>query len=284
LSGRLPFQAKSFGEMVIKHMTVTPKPVGSYDDLQQPIPAAVEDLVNALLEKDPDARPQTMAEVEEVLQGLVDYVAPVETHRTGQMPVLKRPSKPGIEAEPGAASADRSQRISAVPITREPTVDVAPAASGEIPSAATSAAASGAIAVVSLPGERAFVKRPPVRLLALVGCAMAAATLVTWLVMRGGNDERAPVANAPMVEPVVQAPSPSPPPPPPPVPVPSRAAEPAPITPRLADVATPATPSPRPPPPAPASTRKVPPPRPLPSPNRPKQVDRSGTMDVFGDP
>ena len=38
LSGRLPFQGKSFGEMVIKHMTVAPKPLGSYEDLKQPIP------------------------------------------------------------------------------------------------------------------------------------------------------------------------------------------------------------------------------------------------------
>ena len=107
LSGRLPFQGKSFGEMVIKHMTVAPKPLGSYEDLKQPIPGALEDLVNALLEKNPDMRPQTMAEVEEVLQGLVDYVA--EMRRKGEMAVLKRPKSLTIPADrsEGGAIAPR---------------------------------------------------------------------------------------------------------------------------------------------------------------------------------
>jgi serine/threonine-protein kinase len=286
LSGRLPFEAKSFGEMVIKHMTVAPRPLAEHE-LKESIPAALESLVMALLEKDPDHRPQTMAEVEEVLQGLVDYVVPAETRVTGQMPVLRRPTKPGLDA------SDRSQRIPVVSITgREPTVEIAPSTSGAIPAAGL-AAASGPIPVVAAETATA-IKRRPVRLLAIVGCAMAVAALVTWLAMRDGGYEAEPSTNATITparpEPAAAKPAPAP------------APVPAPITPVAPPVALPvsepvaATPPPPPPPPAspakavasrppaPSRTAPTPPPHKAAQKSQPTpQVDRSGTMDVFGD-
>jgi eukaryotic-like serine/threonine-protein kinase len=303
LSGRLPFQGKSFGEMVIKHMTVAPKPLGSYDDLKQPIPGALEDLVNALLEKNPDTRPQTMAEVEEVLQGLVDYVA--ETRRKGEMAVLKRPKS--LTIDPIDLKGQRSRRVSITPVFGRETSDegsgsgeatpspaeaipmTAPIAIADEPSASL---APGPAAVVSLPDATSFVNKPRVRLLAIVGCAMAAAALVTWLAMRGSNGEHAAASNAsisdsshalaPAAPTTAVAPTTPPPrvidPPPPAAQPAAQSAVVAPTTPPTTAATTASTTATTTTPP-----HKATPPRPPHRSERPKQVDRSGTMDVFGD-
>ena len=157
--------------------------------------------MNALLEKNPDMRPQTMAEVEEVLQGLVDYVA--ETRRKGEMAVLKRPKS--LTIEPIDPKGERSRRVSITPVFgRDTSAEATPVEA--IPMAAPVAVAaepstsliSGPAAVVSLPDASSFVRRPHVRLFAIVGCAMAAAALVTWLAMRGSNGAPAAEASPPI--------------------------------------------------------------------------------------
>jgi len=280
LTGRLPFEAKSFGEMVIKHMTVAPKPLGEHE-LKEELPAALETLVMALLEKDPDQRPQTMAEVEEVLQGIVDYVAPAETWQTNKLPVLRRPSKPGLDAE-------GSQRISFTIAGSDPAV-TRDKPTGSMPLVMFPPAAR-AIPVVTTPlpvevtgTSSTRAKRPPMRMAAIIVGAMAAAALVTWLAMR--DDGREPATVAEPVTPSSPSPAPSPAPSPPPSPPPALAttapAAPAPAPAPELPGPTPAAAHPASVSPRPAAPRSTNPPTSKP----PKQpaVDRSGTMDVFGD-
>jgi serine/threonine-protein kinase len=67
LTGRKPFQAKSYGEMVIKHITVAPIPPSQLDDAPQAVPEGLESLLLACLAKQPAKRPQGMKEIRERL-------------------------------------------------------------------------------------------------------------------------------------------------------------------------------------------------------------------------
>jgi serine/threonine protein kinase len=73
VTGQLPFKAKSFGELVIKHMTVPPRRPSEVPGAQ-PMPPALEQLILDLLAKDREARPQWMSEVEERLRDIFDQL------------------------------------------------------------------------------------------------------------------------------------------------------------------------------------------------------------------
>ncbi|HOX44316.1 MAG TPA: protein kinase [Myxococcota bacterium] len=64
VTGQKPFKGKSFGEMVIKHLTVRPPRPSRMKDLPRPVDPALEELVLACLEKDPVKRPPSMRAVE----------------------------------------------------------------------------------------------------------------------------------------------------------------------------------------------------------------------------
>ncbi len=60
VSGKRPFSAKGRGEMIAMHLFDTAPPVSeAYGD----VPVAVEQLIDSLLEKEPNARPQSAAEL-----------------------------------------------------------------------------------------------------------------------------------------------------------------------------------------------------------------------------
>ncbi|MFC1609468.1 serine/threonine-protein kinase [Myxococcota bacterium] len=83
VTGRKPFVANSFGEMVVNHLTVKPPKPSSLKDLPQPIPPKLETLILRCLAKDRDNRPQRMEDVERKLQEiLVDL--PKETEASPQ--------------------------------------------------------------------------------------------------------------------------------------------------------------------------------------------------------
>jgi eukaryotic-like serine/threonine-protein kinase len=72
VTGRLPFQAKNFGELVLQHLTAPPPRPTSYSDLPHQIPPALDDLIVELLAKAPADRPQSMVEIEQRLQAIHD--------------------------------------------------------------------------------------------------------------------------------------------------------------------------------------------------------------------
>jgi serine/threonine-protein kinase len=74
LTGKPPFVGETYGQILIQHLTQVPTPLSMVHGL---IPPHVEAVVLKALEKNPDARYQTM---EELVQALADPVGYVELH------------------------------------------------------------------------------------------------------------------------------------------------------------------------------------------------------------
>jgi serine/threonine protein kinase len=68
VAGRRPFHADSFGELLIKHMTVPAPRPSTIRRVPQPVPRALEELILACLAKEPADRPKDMQEVERRLR------------------------------------------------------------------------------------------------------------------------------------------------------------------------------------------------------------------------
>ncbi len=67
LSGRKPFAAKSYGDLLIKIMTVQPPRLKS---VRQGVPRALEELVHRCMEKDPGRRPASSDELLQALEAI----------------------------------------------------------------------------------------------------------------------------------------------------------------------------------------------------------------------
>jgi serine/threonine-protein kinase len=63
VTGRKPFAADSFGEMVVQHLTVKPPKPTAFTDVDQPIPPKLESLILLCLAKDRENRPQSMEDL-----------------------------------------------------------------------------------------------------------------------------------------------------------------------------------------------------------------------------
>jgi serine/threonine protein kinase len=72
VTGRLPLTGSSFGELVVKHLTVMPMPPGALDGLPYKIPIELEDVILACLAKEPDERPASISAVAERLAEIAD--------------------------------------------------------------------------------------------------------------------------------------------------------------------------------------------------------------------
>jgi len=90
ITGALPFQAKSFGELMMKHMTVPVELPSRQPGLSQAIQASRDRLVVDLLAKDPAERPASMAEVERRLRDLIDAILRSESSRSA----ASKPAEP----------------------------------------------------------------------------------------------------------------------------------------------------------------------------------------------
>jgi hypothetical protein len=82
ITGVLPFQAKSFGELMMKHMTMPVELPSRQPGLSPAIQASRDRLVLDLLAKDPAERPASMAEVERRLRDLIDAILRSESSRS----------------------------------------------------------------------------------------------------------------------------------------------------------------------------------------------------------
>ncbi|MCP3058776.1 serine/threonine protein kinase [Myxococcus sp. K38C18041901] len=63
LTGRPPFQAEAFGQLVVQIITQPPPPLPTQMATGEPLPSQLAELVMRCLAKEPEARPQTLAEV-----------------------------------------------------------------------------------------------------------------------------------------------------------------------------------------------------------------------------
>jgi len=64
VAGRLPFEANSVEEMILKHLSVTPPPPSSVAGEKRRVPQALDELCMQCLAKRPDDRPTSMQEVD----------------------------------------------------------------------------------------------------------------------------------------------------------------------------------------------------------------------------
>lgn len=75
ITGNVPFEGHSFGELVVKHTVMAPPRPTERDDLTYPVDPQLEELILRCLEKEPDYRPRTMGEVKEELDAIARRLA-----------------------------------------------------------------------------------------------------------------------------------------------------------------------------------------------------------------
>lgn len=91
VTGKKPFQAKTFGEMVIKHLTVKPLRPSQLKDAPVRLPRVFEDLILQCLEKDPARRPQNAKEIEDRLRKYAG-LSSVQLESLGPEKLRRRPA------------------------------------------------------------------------------------------------------------------------------------------------------------------------------------------------
>jgi serine/threonine-protein kinase len=72
VTGRRPLTGASFGEIVVKHLTVAPVPPRKVKGLPHDIPAQLDDLILACLAKEPADRPNGMRVIADRLEAIAD--------------------------------------------------------------------------------------------------------------------------------------------------------------------------------------------------------------------
>ena len=102
---RKPLEAESFGEMLIKHLTVTPPKPSKLDDVPEPLPVALEDLILHCLEKEPARRPQTMREVYLRLKALAGNDASASAYTTSTLQFTRSIDVTAGSGNPGPGRA-----------------------------------------------------------------------------------------------------------------------------------------------------------------------------------
>jgi serine/threonine-protein kinase len=94
LAGHPPFQAPAFGQLVVQIITQPPPPLPSHLPSGEPLPPQLSELVLRCLAKEPEARPQSLAEVTTAL-----LLLPPSTRASGVTP--------GAAVTPAVAPAER---------------------------------------------------------------------------------------------------------------------------------------------------------------------------------
>jgi serine/threonine-protein kinase len=188
LTGRVPFDGQSFGQLLVQIMTQPPPPIGEKTTGAEPIPARLRELVLRCLEKDAGRRPQQMSEVRSELLAIASELGQGPAHVPHQKTLA------------GVRSASGPKPIPLVNVTSPPEEEI------KLPPSRGRWVALGA-AALALAGGGAF--------LAFRGPSSPPPA------------PAAPAASSAPAEPApVAAPTPPPPPPPPPVaPVPEESAQ-----------------------------------------------------------
>jgi serine/threonine protein kinase len=86
-TGRKPFAASTFGEMIVSHTTEIPTAPAELEGLPHPVPTELNDLILECLAKAPEDRPQSTREIEERLRRIAtDYSVRLERYESELTP------------------------------------------------------------------------------------------------------------------------------------------------------------------------------------------------------
>ena len=90
ITGHTPFDAPNFGQLLVRILTEAPAPLPKHTPSGEPVPRALAALTMRCLAKEPEQRPQALAEVITALleEPGSDAVIPAEQRPTRPMPVL----------------------------------------------------------------------------------------------------------------------------------------------------------------------------------------------------
>ncbi|HEX8493330.1 MAG TPA: serine/threonine-protein kinase [Pyrinomonadaceae bacterium] len=148
LAAHPPFDAPTATAVAVKHIQ---QPPPSLKDFRLHVPAALEELVQRILDKNPDARPQSAAELARQLQELSGALASEETlfSSTSSAPVIdaqRAASESNIQTNPGHVAHKETQRTGAP--TAEHPFD-APVVNNDVPSVEAFAAPTEIVAEVT---------------------------------------------------------------------------------------------------------------------------------------
>ncbi|HEY5925227.1 MAG TPA: serine/threonine-protein kinase, partial [Kofleriaceae bacterium] len=72
VTGVLPLRGANFGEMVVKHLTITPIPPSRVQDLPHVVPPELEDAILACMEKEENGRPHRIDIVADQLEAIAE--------------------------------------------------------------------------------------------------------------------------------------------------------------------------------------------------------------------
>ncbi|MCE9673147.1 protein kinase [Myxococcus stipitatus] len=92
LTGHPPFQAEAFGQLVVQIITQPPPPLPTHLSTGEEVPPALAQLVMRCLAKEPEARPQSLAEVTTALL-LLPVQTPAAPEAVGAMDPSERPTR-----------------------------------------------------------------------------------------------------------------------------------------------------------------------------------------------
>ncbi|WP_405922385.1 PQQ-binding-like beta-propeller repeat protein [Streptomyces sp. NBC_00122] len=137
LTGHIPFPVGDMAAMIAAHLHATPTPPG---DIRPEVPAALDDLVLALLAKDPDDRPSSAAEVHHRLREL-PTTTPThgpDTHPPGPHTNIVNASPPtgtGPDTPEGRTTVPRTHPLHQAPTATAPTPERVPGPAAGTPPA-----------------------------------------------------------------------------------------------------------------------------------------------------
>jgi serine/threonine protein kinase len=165
--GRPPFIVTNIAEACAKHLNDPPPPART---LMPDVPPRLEELLNRLLDKKPDRRPQSMLEVSQEFEAIGGTGASSAVGPTvGSIPAL----------DPGVLGTNRSQAGVTMPTQSPPPKNTT----------------LGAAASQSMPtAER---KRGKGLFFVVGGCAAAAIGVLVFMAMRGDGSKKEVAANEP---------------------------------------------------------------------------------------
>jgi len=168
LTGRCPFEAKTIGEVIVKHLSLAPPHPSRIMQLPRPLPGPVVDVVMRCLEKSPAKRPQSMGELEaDLRKAATESGFPIETYSTalprrrrlrtrlamaaGALAVVACAAVGGWLASGGSSGAGnvrpkipRPARTAPSPVTNGPRADAPPASAAAATAAALTPAPASA--------------------------------------------------------------------------------------------------------------------------------------------
>jgi eukaryotic-like serine/threonine-protein kinase len=128
VTGRLPYEAKNFGELVLKHLTAPPPRPSSYQDLPHTIPPALDDLIMRLIARTAEDRPQSMAEVEERLHEIHDALGLPPARRRISNLAMHRESTGGNSMGGSGSTQEAAAALDSAPMSMPPALLANPAA------------------------------------------------------------------------------------------------------------------------------------------------------------